>query len=88
MKIIQAHLEHLDAVSWLFDNYCVFYQQPSDLNAAKTFLRDRLQNSDSAIFVAVEDALQIVGFTQLYPSFSSVSMERIWILNDLFVEQP
>jgi ribosomal protein S18 acetylase RimI-like enzyme len=26
-----------------------------------------------------------VGFTQLYPSFSSVSMQRIWILNDLFV---
>ena len=33
---------------------------------------------------ACEDG-QIVGFTQLYPSFSSVSMKRIWILNDLFV---
>jgi GNAT superfamily N-acetyltransferase len=27
----------------------------------------------------------IVGFTQLYPSFSSVSMKRLWVLNDLFV---
>jgi ribosomal protein S18 acetylase RimI-like enzyme len=26
-----------------------------------------------------------VGFIQLYPSFSSVSMQRVWILNDLYV---
>ena len=26
-----------------------------------------------------------LGFTQLYPSFSSVSTKRLWILNDLFV---
>jgi GNAT superfamily N-acetyltransferase len=28
---------------------------------------------------------EAVGFTQLYPSFSSVSMQRSYILNDLFV---
>jgi GNAT superfamily N-acetyltransferase len=28
-----------------------------------------------------------LGFTQLYPSFSSVSVKRLWILNDLFVSQ-
>lgn len=27
-----------------------------------------------------------VGFTQLYPTFSSISMKRNWILNDLFVD--
>jgi GNAT superfamily N-acetyltransferase len=27
----------------------------------------------------------VLGFTQLYPSFSSVSMKRLWILNDLYV---
>lgn len=85
MRIIQAHLEHLDRVSKLFDHYRVFYQQPSDLNAARVFLRDRLQNSDSTILMAEEDD-QGVGFTQLYPSFSSVSMKPIWILNDLFVD--
>lgn len=30
---------------------------------------------------------RIVGFTQLYPGFSSVSMKRVWILNDLFVDE-
>ena len=29
----------------------------------------------------------MIGFTQLYPSFSSISMRRIWILNDLFVAE-
>jgi GNAT superfamily N-acetyltransferase len=49
-------------------------------------LQERLEKSDSTIFVANNDG-QIVGFTQLYPSFSSVSMKRIWILNDLFVRE-
>ena len=26
-----------------------------------------------------------VGFAQVYPSYSSISMRRTWILNDLFV---
>ena len=28
-----------------------------------------------------------IGFVQLYPSFSSVSMERSWVLNDLYVKE-
>ena len=26
-----------------------------------------------------------IGFTQLYPSFSSLSLKSVWILNDLYV---
>jgi len=33
----------------------------------------------------MSSADQLMGFAQLYPSFSSVSMKRLWILNDLFV---
>nr|RNJ67205.1 MAG: GNAT family N-acetyltransferase [Leptolyngbya sp. IPPAS B-1204] len=33
------------------------------------------------------DNQNMVGFTQLYPSFSSVSMQQVWILNDLFVAE-
>jgi GNAT superfamily N-acetyltransferase len=86
MEIILASLEHLDAVSNLFDLYRGFYKQSSDIEAARKFLQERLQKTDSTIFVASDNG-QIVGFTQLYPSFSSVSMRRIWILNDLFVEE-
>ena len=29
---------------------------------------------------------QLVGFVQLYPLFSSTRMEKLWLLNDLFVD--
>src|SRR4028118_911777 len=64
----------------------MFYAQVSDLDAARQFIQMRFQQGDSTIFIAL-DELRGVGFTQLYPSFSSVSMKRLWILNDLFVEE-
>ncbi len=84
MKIAQASFEDLDPVAELFDQYRVFYQQASNLSAAQQFLGERLRHQDSVIFLAWDGEIT-VGFTQLYPSFSSVSMGRIWILNDLFV---
>ena len=86
MKIVLAHLEHLEAVSRLFDQYRIFYQQPSNLEAATKFIRERMQKNDSTIFLVEEGGCPL-GFTQLYPSFSSVSMKRVWILNDLFMEE-
>jgi GNAT superfamily N-acetyltransferase len=84
MTIIKAHIEHLDLIVSLFDAYRVFYRRHSDKDAAKQFLFERLKNRDSIIFLALEDN-KAVGFTQLYPSFSSVSMQPIYILNDLYV---
>jgi ribosomal protein S18 acetylase RimI-like enzyme len=86
IKVGLAQLEQLEELAELFDRYRMFYQQPSNTEAARYFLQERLEKSDSTIFVAITDG-QIVGFTQLYPSFSSVSMKRIWILNDLFVRE-
>ena len=37
------------------------------------------------IFLACDSDDKPLGFTQLYPSFSSVSARRTWILNDLYV---
>lgn len=87
MEVTLASLEHLDKVSRLFDKYRIFYNQSSDLNAATKFIQERFQNQDSAVFIASEGD-RMVGFIQLYPSFSSVSMKRVWILNDLFVDEP
>jgi ribosomal protein S18 acetylase RimI-like enzyme len=84
MEVVLARLEDLEEIAQLFDQYRVFYKQSSDLEAARNFLQERFQKGDSTIFVAV-DCDRRIGFTQLYPSFSSVSMKRIWILNDLFV---
>ena len=62
----------------------MFYKQASDLEKVADFLQDRFQKKDSVIFMAFEENTAL-GFTQLYPSFSSVSMQRTFILNDLFV---
>lgn len=62
----------------------MFYEQESNVEAATDFIKERLQNEESIIFVAkIEN--HYVGFTQLYPTFSSVAMKRAFILNDLFV---
>ena len=84
--IRQATLADLKELSGLFDSYRQFYGRSSDLPAAKAFLADRFNNSESVVFVAYEGN-NLIGFTQLYPSFSSVSLQRIYILNDLFVDE-
>lgn len=86
MEIFIANLEHLESLAVLFDGYRVFYKQPSDRQGARQFLQARLEKGDSTILGAVVEG-QWAGFTQLYPSFSSVSMKSIWILNDLFVAE-
>ncbi len=87
VTMIRAGLEHLDALAGLFDAYRQFYGQPPDLPGARQFLEARLRGRDTVLVLAVRDDAPGtgVGFVQLYPSFSSVSMKPIWILNDLFV---
>ncbi len=85
VTVYKAGLEHLRELATLFDKYRVFYEQDSDLQAAENFLQERLTNNESIILVADIDG-RAVGFTQLYTSFSSVSMLPIYILNDLYVE--
>lgn len=85
MKIRKARLNDVAQLAPLFDAYRRFYQQPQDLEAATDFLHKRLNQQESVIFVAEDDG-GLMGFTQLYPSFSSVSLQRLWILNDLYVE--
>jgi ribosomal protein S18 acetylase RimI-like enzyme len=84
ITVRQAELSDIEAVIPLLDAYRQFYGRSSDLNAARKFLTDRFTQSESVIFIAYH-AGTAVGFTQLYPSFSSVSLGRIFILNDLFV---
>jgi ribosomal protein S18 acetylase RimI-like enzyme len=86
MHMKRAGVADLDVVAPLFDAYRQFYGQSSDIPAARAFLGERLRREESVIFVAVTDeGGEALGFTQLYPSFSSVSVRRLWILNDLFV---
>lgn len=82
--ISRASLNDLHLVAPLFDLYRQFYSQASDLQAATSYLSQRISNNESVIFLALENQ-RAVGFVQLYPVFSSIGMKRSWILNDLFV---
>ncbi|MEB3287882.1 MAG: GNAT family N-acetyltransferase [Vampirovibrionales bacterium] len=84
ITIQQAEVSDLNALSMLFDQYRVFYGQKSNSPACSHFLFERLINHESVIFLAkINEA--IVGFAQLYPGFSSVSLLPQWTLNDLYV---
>ena len=71
-------------VAPLFDAYRSFYGQAPDPARADAFLRERLARGESALLLAERDG-EALGFTQLYPMFSSVRTARLWLLNDLFV---
>ena len=86
MTIKRATLNELDSLTELFDLYRLFYEQESSIEGAREFLKERLINKESVVFIAFDENNPI-GFVQLYPSFSSVSMERSWVLNDLYVKE-
>ena len=86
MIIEKATTDDLESLTELFDLYRVFYDQESDIEGAREFLKARLMNEESVIFLATEGSSP-VGFVQLYPTFSSVSMMRSWVLNDLYVKE-
>lgn len=87
MIIQKATINELDLLTELFDLYRVFYEQKSDLEGERKFLKERIINEESIVYMAC-DGNNPLGFVQLYPSFSSVSMIRSWVLNDLFVKEP
>jgi GNAT superfamily N-acetyltransferase len=86
LRLIRVSSEQVHLIIPLFDAYRQFYGQTSDLEGARRFLAERLAQGESVIFAIIEEG-RALGFTQLYPSFSSVSMKPIWILNDLFVAE-
>ncbi|MDE2731592.1 MAG: GNAT family N-acetyltransferase [Bacteroidota bacterium] len=86
MVVRLANENDVKAVATLFDRYRQFYRQHSNLAGSTAFIRARQAQGDSVILVASMEVRRLVGFVQLYPSFSSVRMAKGWILNDLFVD--
>jgi len=85
ITVRRATILDLDLLVPLFDAYRQFYRKPSDPDLARQFLLERFEHNESIIFLAIRQDGRAVGFTQLFPSFSSASAARIFILNDLFV---
>ena len=89
MRIIQASLEHLDLIAPLFVKYREFYGELPFPDSSRAFLEKRLRRKESVIYLALpdDDDKRLLGFCQLYPSFSSLSLKRVWILNDIYVAE-
>ena len=85
LAVRQATVADLDVLAPLFDAYRQFYRQAADIALARQFLLERFQHNESIILLATREDGPAAGFAQLFPSFSSVSAARIYILNDLFV---
>jgi len=86
IEVRRATIDDVPVTALLFNAYRMFYGQHSNLKEAETFLKQRLQNNESVIFIAMAGD-KAVGFTQLYPIFSSLGLKRAWLLNDLFVTE-
>ncbi len=82
----RAGLADLDRVAPLFDAYRGFYGQSSDLPRARHWLEQRLARGEATVLLAERDG-EPVGFTLLYPGYSSVGTGHVLLLNDLFVSQ-
>ncbi len=87
IEVRSATISDIEQLSKLFDSYRIFYEKQSDIPKAKEFLTDRILNNESQIFVVDHEIDGLCGFVQLYPVFSSTRMQRMWLLNDLFVEE-
>lgn len=83
-KIKKAEYE---LVADMFNNYRIFYKQASNIELAKEYLKERLENNEAQIFIAyINESSQLLGFTLLYARFSSVSAIKNWHIGDLYVE--
>ncbi len=83
--IQQATLKDLDILTTLFEAYRNFYKKDAAPDTAKVFLQERIEKEESVIYLVYNEEGKAVGFTQLYPLFSSTRMKKLWLLNDLYV---
>ncbi|HET7813482.1 MAG TPA: GNAT family N-acetyltransferase [Candidatus Baltobacteraceae bacterium] len=84
VRIERAGAQNCAEIEPLFSAYRSFYRLAPDPQRALLYLSERLEHGESVLFLARSER-RAVGFTQLYPSFSSLGMRAAWILNDLFV---
>ena len=87
IKIIKAEQKHIKEVGILFDFYRQFYKYESNLIESTNYIKDRINNNESTIFIAISDANEAIGFVQLYETFGSLDLGKIIILYDLYVKE-
>ncbi len=82
--ISRATGDNIKDIVPIFNLYRAFYGMPKDDAAALRFLMDRLEQNHAVLLYAQQGGT-IVGFAQLFITFSSTSLKKVYVLNDLFV---
>ena len=84
-RIREATRDDLPLLGKLFDEYRQFYQLPTDIEKAGSYLRARLAAGESVVLVAEDEAGRLMGFAQLYPTWCSLLAGPVYVLYDLYV---
>jgi ribosomal protein S18 acetylase RimI-like enzyme len=80
----QATIHDLQRLVPIFDSYREHFEQEKNPLLVERFLFEKFEHLESVIFIA-EQQNEVIGFAQLYPTFSSLTLQRVWLLNDFFV---
>lgn len=87
LRIDRATPSDLDALLPLVTAYRVFYERPADVDAERPFLERNLGENRSIVFLAKDaETGAVIGFTQLFQTYSTVWLAPSLILEDLFVK--
>ncbi len=87
IKIIEANKDNIKQVGELFDLYRQFYKYDPNIIESTNFIKERIINNESKIFLAINKENQAVGFVQLYETFGSLDLGKIIVLYDLYVKK-
>ena len=87
INIVKANSKHIKDIGYLFDLYRQFYKYDSNLIESTNYIKDRINNKESKIFIAINDNNETIGFVQLYETFGSLDLGKIIILYDLYVKK-
>ena len=87
IRIIKATSKHIKDIGHLFDLYRQFYKYKSNLKASTNYIKKRILNNESTIFICYSKSLEAAGFVQLYETFDSLNINKKLILYDLYVKE-
>ena len=82
--ISEPTLDDVDGLAALFDAYRRFYGRAGDVSSARRYVQDRLTGPTR--FFVDREGDTVRGFVHLLPSFDTLAMSPMWILEDLFVD--
>lgn len=85
VSISRATTQDISELVPLVELYRAFYKQPAN-DKTHQYVTDRLTRDEAVVFIARLDGVA-VGFTMIYPTFSTVALAPIWLLNDLYVDE-